>query len=539
MIPELRAFKVQVRRRFASHQPLREFCATLYSCRAELGDNIASEDWRRFIRPIWKFHNLAVAAPLPLNHHALLSLNTAQEIEREAKRLRIRMPGARNLVERISESLLACRHSDIDPLGNLLRSTLDSARPHTLLVPYDNGEVLSAIREAGNVPSTVSILSQSEQRNHRDRLRRGLPMLVLGKLANIDPVLLRAPLSDFTIEVMLYSWANDRRAAEIAGPPLSELLPGKTPGPSFASFADNDRPSRRPPSVASHQGSATAEDNAIPDERPFVLPPLDLLGVAGSSQPDAEECSDTASAVVLVLTDEGLRLAATMLDVDEPVVVLRRFGDGWSTVETRASDILKGDLYVHKPGPADHGLIVRIARELLSRDGHVEPLESLQHQWKSLLAERVKRLGLVHVTRAICAYCEGWWPGEDRILDWIRSDTIGPQQKQAFRAVCRFLKISDAQAKEYWRAMRAIQNARIAAGKDLNQRLLERVVTECREGCLSLTAPTNISNGERVTVVYPIELVLPRIRIVPRASLGLVFSISGIDPDQWAEGVAV
>lgn len=534
MIPDLRAFDVRVRRRFAAHQVLRDFCTTLYSCRSELDDTASSDDWRRFIRPIWRFHNLAVAVPLPLNHHALLSVETAQEIEREAGRVRNRIPGVRALVDRVCDSLSACRRSCIDPLGDLLRLALESSSTQAVLVPYDDDHVLSAIREAGAIPHAASLLSQRQQREHRDRLRRGLPMVVLGKLANIDPVLLRAPLGDCTLDVLLYAWAGDKRASEIAGPLLSELLPGTSRAPGFACFGDDDRPAQGASSVGSHQGAELQED-AVLEDRPFVLPHIDLLGMARASQPDSEEQSETTRAVVLVLADEGLRRAATMLELDDPVLVLRCSREGWSPVEVRAGDVLKGDLYVEKADPADHDVIERMARESLSRDGHLERLQALQHQWKNLLAERLKREGIAEVTRAVSAHCDGWQPGEDRIFEWIRSDTIGPQQKQAFRAVCRFLAISDVQAKEHWRAMRAIHNARIAAGKDLSQRLLDRVIVECRDGGFSVDAPTRISIGERVTTAYPIEFVSPRMTIVPRSSLGFVFSISGVDPDQWAE----
>ena len=173
MIPVLRAFDVRVRRHFAAHQVLRDFCATLYSCRAALGDAASSDDWRRFIRPIWTFHNLAVAAPLPLNHHALLGIESEREIEREAGRVRNRISGARDLVDRIRDSLSACRMSGIDPLGDTLRETLESASAQAVLVPYDDNRVLSAIHEAGLIPPAVSLVSQSQQRDHRDRLRRG------------------------------------------------------------------------------------------------------------------------------------------------------------------------------------------------------------------------------------------------------------------------------------------------------------------------------------------------------------------------------
>lgn len=537
MIPNLRVFHVRVRRHFAAHQVLRDFCTTLYSCRAELGDAVSSDDWRRFIRPIWKFHSLAVATPLPLNHHALLTIETAQEIEREAQRVRNRIPGVGELVDRICDSLTACRCSDIDPLGDTLHAALESASAQVVLLPHDDDRVLSAIRETGRIPPAVSLLSQSRQRDQRDCLRRGLPMIVLGKLANVDPVLLRAPLGDCTVDVVLYGWASDKRASEIAGPLLSELLPGTPRAPGFARFGDDDRPSQCPSCVGSHHASvpASQEAGAVPEDRPFVLPHIDLLGLARASQPDSDEQNETTLAVVLVLADEASRRAATMLELDDPVLVLRRSSEGWSPVEVRAGDVLKGDLYVQKADPADHDVIERMARESLSRDGHIDRLEALQRQWKNLLAERLKRLGIAEVTRAVSAYCEGWRPGEDRIFEWVRSDTIGPQQKQAFRAVCRFLAISDAQAKEHWRAMRAIQNARIAAGKDLSQRLLERVVVQCRVGGVSLDAPTRISIGERVTTAYPVEVVSPRMITVPRSSLGFVFSIGTVDLDQWTE----
>lgn len=531
MIPKLRDFGVRVHRHYASHQVLRDFCATLYACRAALGDAAASDDWLRFIRPIWNFHSIATAVPLPLNHEALLSKESGEAIEREALRVRNRVAGVRDTVDHVCETLSACRRSDVNPLGETLQAMLAPASAVAVLLPYDDARVLCAIREAVAVPSSALLLSRGEQREHRDSFRRGLPLVVIGKLANVDPALLRAPLADCTIDVLLYNWANDKSASELAGPSLTEMIPDRATEPStkFVQVIDDDRPTRN---VANVDVQATTQPDAMTLEaRPFVLPDVDLLRAVPSATTDSEDRNEMVLALVLVLTDESARPAATLVEVDDPILVLRPSPEDWSSIEVRAIDAIKGDLYIQKTTPGDHTLIEEMADEALAREGHRDRLEAQQLEWKALLSARIKALGLPAVTRSICKHCDGWRPGQERVLEWVRSDTIGPQQKQAFRAVCRFLGISDGQANEYWRAMRAIQNARIAAGRDLSHRMLERVLEECRDRGLNFREATKISIGERATTVYPIEFVSAGIRTVARSSLGFVFPIEDIHLD--------
>lgn len=512
-----------------AHEVLRDFCAALSSCRRELGDEASTDDWRRFIRPIWKFHNLAVAAPLPLSHTALLGSEAEQEIKREANRVRSRLPSVGGLVDRICEALSACRRSDLDPLGDSLRALLPGST-HVVLSPYDDEDVLSAIYQAGAVPAD-SIISRSHQRGQSQFLRRGLPLVVLGKLANIDPVLFRAPLADYTVHALLYDWVRDMRVSQIAGPLLSELGPRRPYAVQFARFFDDDGPPEGASSGLRDQSPLTSQyEAAVEEERPFVLPDIDLLEIPLGNRPHS--VGDDTAAVVLVLADEGPNRKAIILEVDQPVLVLRR---SHTAVEVRAADVVKGDLYVHTEGLPHHDLIEATAHDWLVKKGQLHGLMKLQNQWKASLRDMVSRLGIDAVTRGVAAHCEGWEPGADRIAEWVRDFRIGPQRKQAFSALCRFLQIPEEQAKEHWCAMRAIHNAHVKVGKDLSQDFSTSVVARLRAGRVRGDGPSNISVAGRAATVYPVASVSPRMITVSRSTVGSVFSV-GSNWNRWAEG---
>jgi hypothetical protein len=531
MIQDLRVFNVSVRRHLVSHARLREFCVLLYGCRRELGDVIACEDWRRFAQPLWRFHNRAVAVPLPLEHAAVLNTEEAQGIDREAQRVRKRILASRQLVDRLCDALGACRRADLDPIGARLRAVLEGIPDGTsILLPWDDATLLSAVRDALSLPSGISLSARVQQGEQREHLRRSGSIIVLGKLANIDPVLLRAPLCDRLINLVLYDWTSDRNAGDLAGPSLGDLLGGSPSLGRFATWSDDLAPSPDDtPSLGPH------EQAIIREERPFVVPDLDLFDLARPQRTPIEDSGEPLPSVMLLLADERSRSSAILLELDDPVLVLRRTDEGWSRAEVRAADMLTGDVYVQKTDPKDQDLIERLARESLIPGGNLERLEAQQLEWKSLLAECLKRLGPASVTSGIASYCEGWQPGEDRVIEWARSGTMGPQQRQAFRAVCRFLAIPEAKAKEHWRAMRAIHNAHVAAGKELSQRVLNHVVEQCRAGSVNTDGATRFEIGGRAAMVYPVKLVARQISRVPRSSLGFVFPLNDLDVEELTE----
>lgn len=523
MIPELRAFDVQIVRHKLRHPALRQFCACLYACRNKLGDFAASEDWRRFARPLWSFHRFATAVPLPLSSAALLSAAARATIEEETQRLRRIDASAHETAAQLSELLLACTRSDIDPFGDALRAVLEVRTRCAILVPYDDESVLSALEAAVTIPPSFRLLLPNQAREHADCMREGFSLIVAGKLGNVHPAHLRAPRADISVDVLLYEWASDTTAQALAGPVLGDLAAGGASAPQYTRITEVSGGFSTPAGPATEDH--TDDRSELVETRPFVLPELDLLELLPAGHSGSDESTEPVLAISLVLQGNEREQLAVLVEPDEPLTILRFSKGGLSPTEVRAADVVSGDLLVDRVGTADHKLIEQMADDMLAREGHREQLMALQRLWKELLTNQVKAAGIAEVARAIAERCEGWRPGRDRIAEWMRPDTIGPQQKQAFRAACRFLEISEIGAKEHWRAMRAIQNARIAAGKDLSQRMLERIVEECRRGSIKLEEPTAIAFGELTSTVYPVKHLRPGLRTVPRSALGFLFQI--------------
>lgn len=519
-LPELRIFNVEIARHRLAHRPLRELCAALYGCRGTLGDFASSDDWRRFARPVWAFHNIATAAPLPLSHSALLAVAQRPAIEEAAQRLRHIEANAHQVAERILALLYECLSSDDNPLGEALANLVSASTSGAVFVPYDDQTVLSAVRNSDCCPTSCQLLSPNQEKERREHFRRGESVIVLGKLASIESAHLRAPRADIHLDVLLYEWVGDKTARELASPLLSELA-GEWAAPKgneALRFSETTVTNRGTGNDA--DSSPGAPDVKLAETRPFTLPSPDLLELLAAHRTPQGDPATPVLAISVVLAGEGQRLMI-LAEPDEPVTILRHVRAELSATEIRAADLVAGDFLVDRTGTSDHNLIEQIADELLAQDR--DSLLTLQKRWKDLLIGQVARLGIPEVTKRIAEHCEGWRPGPERIVEWTRSDTIGPQQKQAFRAACRFLGISEGGAKEHWRAMRAIQSARIAAGKELSQRALDHIIDQSRKQNLHLDAPTVITFADRTSTVYPVRFLVPRLRLVPRSALGVVF----------------
>ena len=197
MIWDLRTFDLHIRRHYGSHAEVREFCASLYRARQDLGEIYEEQAWRRFAELLWKFHNRALASPLPLGHQALLSMSEERELVAAHDRIAVALPAATDLSARLLSIFEACRSSDLNPLGekllHLIRSSTNVDSVLLLTVHYE--PCVRGVREELKDFPWLRILSPDQQQHQIEHLRRAGKYIVVGRISRIDPVLLRAPLA--------------------------------------------------------------------------------------------------------------------------------------------------------------------------------------------------------------------------------------------------------------------------------------------------------------------------------------------------------
>lgn len=506
MIPRLRDYSIQVRRFRYAHRALHEFCHLLYGCRAELGEFASNPAWRRFVEQVWDFHNRSMVSPLRLSEPSLLSEAEAHFIVLNAGAIELRYPAAATLVGHVRDAIAACRASPEPGLADAMALVEDGAYDVVLVGCNDETFVDVICDSLGRTPP-LGVLSRRAQQRARERLRAGVKGLVLGKLAHVEPSLLRAPLGDMTLDVLQYDWVQDVDASGAGGPTLAALREGDHTGPS--------RHLRVEDRVVHATETGGADPGTILEVRPFEGPDL---WTAFQSVPGSVDDDRTAvPALLTVLSGPDRELLATLLQSETTVDVVRGARSGRALVADDISplQLRPGDLLITRGDPEDQEAISSLGLEMLKERGLAESAARLTKEWKQLLQQRIEASGLSIVTHEIASRCSPWRPQTQHVENWADESTLGPQQKQAFRAVCAYLGVSDVRTSEYWRAIKTIHNMRIAAGRALNKRMLDQVLLSLAELGAPVNRSTTLENAGRAVTIYPVEFIARHTQDVP------------------------
>jgi len=483
-------------------QELQDFCRLLYGAKRIVGETIAaSPEWRRFLAPIWSFHNLALSSLLPLNHPLLFSDEVYQQLDQEIRKLSLFSSSeAAKSGENIFEALQICRKLAVSPLLDVTEDLVlgileesDNALPKVLL-PHGNREIAretqTQLKEF--LKEDFLVFSLGEQQQYFDCLRKGGFFIVPGKLERLYAPILRASLGDLSLTMIQYSWMRMRDICELVGPSFEEFrLNNETSGRIGHTRIQERALEFSVGSKSSHEVSQKLqEDEECPFSQGFDWSNLvffseeaewheGLLGLEDDSHESIFGESDQANGEDDFIKSIILRLSrfrAVALPLEGECYVLRHCEDKVSffakVLRLEAQEVRPGDFFVVHDGNSQKSIQQKVANRVPLH--LLKEIRQSQKQWKTSLSHLIEELGFDGAIESINAHGPTLDLKGHHLRNWIRKDTICPRNIQTFRALCLACDLESCWERA-WELASKLKVAHVQAGKELNKKGREMI----------------------------------------------------------------
>jgi hypothetical protein len=115
--------------------------------------------------------------------------------------------------------------------------------------------------------------------------------------------------------------------------------------------------------------------------------------------------------------------------------------------------------------------IVPVADKIMGK--FMNKARTAQQEWKSLLRDKVKRLGLNKVVRQLGEHGSPR-ANETNVKNWMAYRGIKTENIEDFQAIMKFVGLG-SKTNEYWKIMEEIRKAHMRAGMEIRKMLLEKV----------------------------------------------------------------
>lgn len=431
------------------HPEFRDFCLALKNFERKLRkeEEIEEDYWRKFLRPLRRYRFQLSAAPLPFCY-PVIEESELSELLKKLARCNSIYPAfaldAIDLVERVTN----LSKLEANPIMDLITSLYSKEKKE---------KVALLLKESHLMPAVKEILSDNPKLSHLElvnsfQLRENhcyQSLVIVGAARWFPDYVFSAPRAQ-KIQLIHYSWIRSKWNPE---PVFIGSVPWQPP---------------KPEKVNLQLKTERLENYLDPDD---ILPTINwsqiLQGFSRSSTISLDQ-KEVKARLFLLEGNTGI-----FLDSDASAIVIDLTEDDESRVNIRidVTDIEPGMfLLLRTSGGGDY--ILNLANCILGIQAQY--LRALQHEWKSLLRQKVHSSSLDNVSK--CLYQLGSSRANQvNVRNWMSDKFIRPDDDKDFEAILCLVGLKD-RTHEFYEAASAILSAHRKAGQQIRKLLLDKVL---------------------------------------------------------------
>ena len=498
----------------AEHPSFESFCKSYGSLRRELGEKNRERFWADLLRPVKRFVEYHLSAPIPFSHSSSITQLNAFH---EANRLSAKITGteySRRLIS-LEESLASLASTTDNPLSEKFIELLEDSPvsgPTGIVVCRDEFKPLmyEVLKQSkvliGQGLGNFVALNPSELRNLSCYER----LFVFGnqRLFTDSEHVFTTPRAKEQY-VITFSWIKESPL------PLSHFENSLNSSKVFPSYIGSD--SADPHTQDTVTQKPIARDPIDLDE---ILPSTDLEAIFAQLITDRdeqdhfeEEDNPVEAHIVKLDNGEGIFLLADgkydILDVETSLTVAHIRG-GLERLEP-------GDFLVLRTAGGGVDYIRSVADRMMGDEA--AKYREIQQRWKTLLKQTVSNEGLEETVRKLRRR-ECKIANSANIRSWMSRWSIGLQSEKNFNVLLSFLGLGD-KCDEVLRATELIRHFHRVAGhriaKVLKAQLSSVTTTELSSAA---TKDFELSEEDGGTLTaFRVRKVDPVIRIIPESQI--------------------
>ncbi|TWT06139.1 hypothetical protein [Reyranella sp. CPCC 100927] len=455
----------------AESTDIAQYCAALREIQKALVANSQDDLLIELNGLASRFRYRLLSAPLPLNHPALISAESALRLRRSAQQIGRHYQELLRASEALVEAFFAIRSKGTNPLWDALEPLLDR-QWHDAAFVLRPAQLVQPVQDlCDSLINGLKVLTETQLR-HWETFQE---LYVFGAMRWYDGFVFSAPRAP-NIVMIRYSILRD-------GPPkeIEFLKPiGPAARPIFSPTA-SPTPDFKAPSLEAEEALSVIDAKSL------------INRVTASLARDADEGDDVQ--VKLLFLYQGLAVFAPVTENSSELVI----DLGAESIElvhrVRTIELEPGmAVLVRTEGGGDY---IAPAADRILGDQKLT-LRCAQRAWKEKLRDLVLRLGLPRVTEMLMA-TGSRIANDQNVRNWTSARSIRTLNREDFDAIFKLIGAS-SDAERNWRLMGVIQGAHQRAGALIRRRLLEHVRNSDlsklqREGRMDFTLPGSLGGG--------------------------------------------
>lgn len=441
--------KIQYHR--VDNSQFRSFCLSLKKFERFLGEAAEDNYWRAFLYSLRRYQFCLCAAPVPFNHPTVRKPEILESIQKHLSISKSIYPNFADGADDIFNQFISLSKSDDNPLLHSLAELCSTS-----------GEVALLLKESHLIYAVEDVLAATDSLRSIElvvpsQLRSSTcykKLVVIGPTRWFPEYIFSAPRAP-DIQIVHYNWIRDKWKPE-------PVFIGSIKVAESAIF-----PILNPEKANDTIGNEVVINHLEPEE--ILLPSINWNQITkGFVHPSlvSLDIEDEDTEAWLFLLEGG---EAVFLDAEAKAMVIDLEEDEF-VKRIPVVDIEPG-MFVLLRTSSGGDYIIPLADRILGEN--VQRTRELQNEWKTLLRQKVKSIGLLAVSKNLVKL-GSLLANEVNVRRWMLNSSIKPRSDKDFEAILRFVGVGN-RLHQFYEAANLLDSAHRRAGKYIRKLLLKQV----------------------------------------------------------------